>query len=74
MQSHRWANASWWPTKSWAVIWAEQPGVRVRIDDALYEVDAVKVSDAEKRETVLKFRGYDPVPEGIVVFRFDRRG
>jgi hypothetical protein len=67
-------NASWWPTKSWAVIWTEEPAVRVRIDDALYEVDAVAVSDAATRESVLKFRGYDPVPEGIVLFRFDPRG
>lgn len=73
VQSHRWVNASWWPTKSWAVIWTEEPQVRVRIDDALYEVDAVAVSDVAARESVLEFRGYDPVPEGIVLFRFDPR-
>jgi hypothetical protein len=74
VQSHRWVNASWWPAKSWALIWAEEPAVRVRIDDALYEVDAVAVTDAAQRARVLEFRGYDPVPDGIVLFRFDPQG
>ena len=73
VQSHRWANASWWPTRSWAAIWAEQPNVRVRLDDALYEVIATQVTDAKLRENVLQFRGYDPAPEGIVLFRFEPR-
>ena len=35
---------------------------------------AVRVADAAQREPVLRFRGYDPVPEGIVLFRFEARG
>ncbi len=73
MQSHRWALASWWPTTSWAAIWIEQPQVRVRLDDQLFELRAVPVTEPELRETILRLRGYDPVPEGIVLFRFDRR-
>ncbi len=73
VQSHRWALASWWPTTSWAAIWIEQPQVRVRLDDQLFELRAVPVTEPELRETILRLRGYDPVPEGIVLFRFDRR-
>ena len=38
VQSHRWAQASWWPVKSWAVVWLEHPDVRVRIGDSLYDL------------------------------------
>ena len=72
VQSHRWALADWWP-KSWAAIWLEEPDLRVRIGDAIYALRAVRVTDAALRETMLNERGYDPVPDGIVVFRFDAR-
>lgn len=75
VQSHRWAFASWWPVTSWAAIWLEHPDVRVRLGDAIYEMTAVQVTDPEQRAAVLAFRGYDPVPDGIAVFRFEpRRG
>jgi hypothetical protein len=72
-QSHRWALAPWWPTESWAAIWLAHPDVRVRIDGKLYDLRAVRVSDPAVREPILAARGYDPVPEGIVVFRFEER-
>ncbi len=73
VQSHRWALASWWPVESWAAIWIEHPEVQVRIGSALFELRAVHVTDALERDPILESRGYDPIPEGIVVFRFDRR-
>jgi hypothetical protein len=73
VQSHRWATASWWPVASWAAIWLEQPDVRVRIGERLFELRAVPVTDAAVREPILRERGYDPVPEGIVLFRFEPR-
>jgi hypothetical protein len=72
-QSHRWALADWWPTQSWAAIWLEHPDVRVRIDEAIYELRAVRVEDGPLRDAILKQRGYEPVPEGIVLFRFEPR-
>jgi hypothetical protein len=72
-QSHRWALASWWPVESWAEIWIEHPEVRVRLGDQLFEVRAVQVTDPERRRAVLRFRGYDPVPDGIALFRFEPR-
>ena len=72
VQSHRWALAPWWP-ESWAEIWLAEPDVRVRVAGRIYELQAVRVTDAALRETMLKERGYDPVPEGIVLFRFDAR-
>ena len=74
VQSHRWALASWWPVESWAAIWILDPNVRVRIGQQLFDVHAVHVSDPIGRAKVLKFRGYDPVPDGIAVFRFTARG
>jgi hypothetical protein len=74
VQSHRWALASWWPVASWAGIWLEEPDVRVRLDDEIFDVRAVRESDAARRERILHERGYDPVPEGIVLFRFEPRG
>jgi hypothetical protein len=73
VQSHRWAFAPWWPVESWAAIWIEHPEVRVRIGSALYELRAVHVTESSERESILAHRGYDPAPEGIAVFRFDRR-
>ena len=72
-QSHRWALSPWWPTQSWASIWLENPEVRVRIDDALFDLVAVPVTRAEVREPVIASLGYDPVPDGIVLFRFGPR-
>ena len=74
VQSHRWVFSSWWPVESWAQIWIERPDVRLRIASALYELRAVLVTEPAVRDLVLKFRGYDPVPDGIALFRFDRRG
>ena len=71
VQSHRWALADWWPTKSWAAIWLEHPDVRVRIGERIYPLRAVRVTDPALREPILRARGYDPVPDGIVLFRFE---
>ena len=49
------------------------PILRVRIGDRIYELRAVRVTDAAQRRTMLNERGYDPVPDGIVLFRFDPR-
>ncbi len=73
VQSHRWVKASWWPVKSWASVWIEHPDVRVRIGDALYDLKAMPVSAGPERDAILGMRGYDPIPEGIVVFRFEPR-
>jgi hypothetical protein len=72
-QSHRWALAHWWPVTSWAEILIEHPEVKVRIGDALYELRALQVTDPAQREAILRLRGYQPVPEGIAVFRFEPR-
>jgi hypothetical protein len=72
-QSHRWALADWWPVESWAAIWLAHPDVRVRIGERIFELRAVRVTDAAVREPLLTQRGYDPVPEGIVLFRFEPR-
>jgi hypothetical protein len=72
-QSHRWALASWWPVESWAAIWLEHPDVRVRLGDQIFDLRAVRVEDTAVREAILLQRGYEPPPEGIVVFRFDPR-
>lgn len=70
VQSHRWALASWWPVESWAAIWIQQPLVRVRIGRLIFEMEALHISDPVERRQILEFRGYQPVPDGIAVFRF----
>jgi len=72
-QSHRWALADWWPTESWAAIWLAHPEVRVRIGERIYELRALRVTDAALREPILAGRGYDPIPDGVVLFRFESR-
>jgi hypothetical protein len=72
-QSHRWALAPWWPVESWASIWIEHPGVRVRIDGRIFELRAVHVTDPGQRDPVLRHRGYDPPPAGIALFRLEPR-
>ncbi|HEY8153882.1 MAG TPA: hypothetical protein VII72_07120 [Myxococcota bacterium] len=73
VNSHRWVQASWWPVQSWAVVWMEHPDVKVRIGESIYPLVATPVTASPEREQVLAFRGYDPVPAGIVLFRFDPR-
>ncbi len=73
VQSHRWVFASWWPVTSWAAIWLEQPDVRVRIGEQIFDVKAVHVTEPALLLALLKHRGYDPPPEGIAVFRFEPR-
>ena len=73
VQSHRWALSPWWPTTSWAMIWLDQPDVQVRVGASLFELLAVHITDSEKRKRILESRGYDPVPEGIALFRFAAR-
>jgi hypothetical protein len=73
VQSHRFALASWWPVQSWAAVWLEHPDVRLRLGDAIFPVRAVRVPDGAERDTVLRFRGYEPVPAGIALFRFEPR-
>lgn len=46
----------------------------MRIDGRLYDLQAVHVTAPAEREAVLRLRGYDPVPPGIAVFRFEPRG
>ncbi len=70
VQSHRWALASWWPVTSWAAVWIDHPDVRVRVGDAIYELRAMRVTEPAERTAILKHRGYEPPPDGIVVFRF----
>lgn len=70
VHSHRWALASWYPVESWAEIWLEEPAVRVRLGDSLYALEAVAITEPALRAAVLSSRGYDPVPEGIVLFEF----
>ena len=70
VQSHRWALASWWPVQSWAAVWIAHPDVRVRIGEAIYELKATRVTAAPERDAVLRFRGYESPPDGVVVFRF----
>jgi hypothetical protein len=72
-QSHRWALARWWPTESWAAIWLAHPDVRVRVGATIYALRAVRVTDPAARDPILRARGYEPVPEGIVLFRFEPR-
>jgi hypothetical protein len=70
VQSHRWVNSSWWPVESWASIWIAQPDVRVRVGERIFALRAEAVHDPALREPILRGRGYDPVPEGIVLFEF----
>ena len=72
-QSHRWALASWWPVESWAAIWIDHPAVRVRIGQSIFELQANQVTEERPRASVLGFRGYAPIPDGVVLFRFERR-
>ena len=54
------------------INWAER-ATGVRIDGRIYELRAVRVTDPALRTPILKDRGYDPVPDGIVLFRFEPR-
>ena len=45
----------------------------MRIGSSLFELRAVHVTLAPERNAILESRGYDPVPDGIAVFRFDDR-
>jgi hypothetical protein len=46
---------------------------QVRSDQQIFELRAVHLSNPIERTDVLTFCGYEPVPEGIVAFRFGPR-
>ena len=73
VHSHRWALASWYPFESWASIWLNHPEVRVRFGESIYELYTQRVTETVRRAEILTARGYDPVPEGIVVFHLRGR-
>jgi hypothetical protein len=73
VQSHRWALSDAYPFESWAEIWLDHPDVRVRVGDSIYELRAARVRDPGRRSAILSRRGYDPVPDGIVLFLLESR-
>ena len=73
VHSHRWALAAWYPFRSWAEIWLEEPDVRVRLGSSIYELYAEEVTSIRQRDAVLASRGYEPVPDGIVLFQLRPR-
>ena len=74
VHSHRWALAAWYPFESWAEIWLDEPEVRVRLGSSIYLLYAEEVTSIRRRDAVLASRGYDPVPDGIVLFQLRSRG
>jgi len=74
VRSHRFAFAPWWLVESWAEIWIEHPDVRVRVGDELFALTAIRITDPGQREAVLQSLGYDPVPDGMALFRLEPRG
>ncbi len=60
VQSHRWAFAPWWPTRSWASIWIEEPEVIVRIVSSLFELRAVHVTLASDPAVLERVRASLP--------------
>ena len=58
--------------KRWAKLVTEDPRVRVRIDGRIYELRAVRVTDAEERRRVLEPDGGEPA-DGTWVWRLDAR-
>ena len=56
-------------TESWVYTVARDNRVRVQVDGRTYALLAVPVNDDRRREIILKARGYDPIPDGIKVFR-----
>ena len=73
VQSHRWALSDAYPFESWAAIWLDHPLLRVRFGDTIYELEAARVTEAGLRGSILSGRGYDPVPDGIVLFQLRGR-
>ena len=68
VHSHRFARTPRWWGEAWVTTAERTPDVRLRHDGAIYELRAERVDDEALRGRVLRARGFDPVPEGIVLF------
>lgn len=66
--SHRFVDYYQAFGESWVHTVARDKRIRVLIRDKLYDLEAHLQTDEERRLTILKNRGYDPVPDGIRVF------
>lgn len=73
IHSHRWASAPRIAGESWTTTVDRDPNVRVLLDESLYAMQIVPVVDASTRRAILADRGFDPVPDGIRVFRLIAR-
>ena len=73
IHSHRYARMRRWWGEAWVTAAERDPEVRLRALGELYEMRADPVTDAALRERVLVSRGFDPVPEGIVLFALHPR-
>ena len=73
VHSHRYARMRRWWGEAWVTAAERDPRVRLRTLGELYEMRADPVTDDALREHVLVERGFDPVPEGIVLFALNPR-
>jgi|TARA_Y100000310_G_scaffold211729_1_gene212461 hypothetical protein len=67
--SNRFAGVINFFGESWVTAVARDNRVRVKLDDRIYPLRAMRIIDGRRREFILKARGYDPIPDGIVVFQ-----
>ena len=73
VHSHRYARMKRWWGEAWVTAAERDPDVKLRALGELFELRADPVQDAQLRERVLVSRGFDPVPEGIVLFALHPR-
>jgi len=55
--------------ESWVATVARDNRVRLQVDGSIYLLLIMPVDNDKNRETILRARGYDPIPDGIRVFR-----
>lgn len=73
VHSHRWTDAPALFGTSWVSEVDKNQLVRVRIREQVYELRVVEVTEPAARTEILSTRGYDPVPQGIRLFRLVAR-
>ena len=70
IHSSRWAKLPRLSGESWTVTVLKQPLVRVEIERKIYVLSAVLIDDEQKRQQILRNRGYWHPWGSISVYRF----
>ncbi len=60
-------------SKRWPINVQNDPRVRLKINDEIYERKAIRITDSAERRRLMRIPGGASLPEGLAMYRMDPR-